>query len=111
MAAVMGGCSAAMLRPFSPEASPNYALLSLAVEKGSHASAYDGILSVDGADVPKELRQQAYVAGGSRRVGYECPGWITMDGPSTIDRYFEPGKRYRLMCGSKPALIIELDEP
>lgn len=99
-----------MLRPASERPSPDYALLVLSIEDGRQATSLDGILAVDGADLSEGQRKRIYVAKGLRKIGYECPGWVTVDGPATIDKRFKPGKRYRLVCGSKPARI-QLGEP
>jgi len=102
--AAICGCTA-MLRPVSERPSPDYALLVFGVEDGRQATARDGILAVDGADLREGQRKRVYVAKGLRRIGYECPGWVAVDGPATIDKRFKPGKRYRLVCGSGPVRI------
>lgn len=95
-----------MLRPTSPTASADYALLGFVASYES-SSKYDGILAVDGETYFMDPLKRVYVARGKRRIGYSCPGWVTVDGTATLDHHFEPGKEYRFVCDAKRPPRIE----
>ncbi len=71
----------------------------------------NGILSVDGVGLPSGSHYRIYVARGKREIGYSCPDWVVTDGPLTVDGEFEPGKAYRLVCGSSDPEARLISDP
>lgn len=100
------GCTA-MLRETSPTPSANYASLSFRAANGSPLGMGDGIWYVDGHDLRKP-QSHVYVARGRRVIGYNCPGWVSVDGFVGLQHQFEGGKRYEMVCEEKGPVIYAL---
>ena len=102
------GCTA-MLREVSPTPSPNYASLSFRAADGRPLGEWDGIWYVDGRDFDRP-RSHVYVARGRRIIGYNCPGWVSVDGYVGLHHRFEGGKRYEMVCEKKGPVIHALPD-
>ena len=63
---------------------------------------HDGIWSVDSRDIPNGPVQSLFVVPGKHKIGYNCPGWITMDGPAILPYVFEADRRYEINCEKEP---------
>ena len=70
-----------------------------------------GIFIVDGHPVPKERRFGIWVAAGSHRIEYLCPGWMLIDGYPAVRHTFAPGRNYELVCGDGPPRIVQSGRP
>lgn len=100
------GCTA-MLRETSPTPSPNYASLSFRSADGSPLGEWDGIWYVDGLDFRKP-QAHVFVAKGRRVIGYNCPGWVSVDGYVGLEHHFAGGKHYEMVCEKKGPVIYAL---
>ena len=97
----------AMLRPVSEVPSPNYAELSFRDAGGKEIGKWDGIWYIDGTEFQKP-RTHVYVARGRRVVGYQCPGWISVDGYVGLEYTFIGGQSYEMVCEAKGPVIHSL---
>ena len=101
--AFVSGCSA-MLWPASSNPSRNSASLSIRDAEGKAFGALDGLWYVDTFRF-KTLQNRIYIAPGQRAVGYQCPGWMSMDDYPSFKYDFEARKSYEMVCGSKGPVI------
>ena len=99
------GCTA--LKPTAP-GSEELAATLLFVRGDKPLDAGSGIVSVGNYFFPSAPVKVAHIAPGEREIGYNCPGYIYVDGPPTVLQAFEGGKRYELFCrGGKPILRVQ----
>ena len=76
---------------------------------GRPLGEWDGIWYVDGSDFDRP-RSHVYVARGRRIIGYNCPGWVSVDGYVGLQHRFEGGKRYEMVCEKKGPVIHALPD-
>lgn len=101
-ALLLTGC--AVFKPVVP-ASRELAATLLFVQGDRPLDAGSDIVSVGNYYFPSAPVKLTYMAPGNREIGYNCPGDIYVDGPPTVTREFEGGKRYELFCrGGKPVI-------
>jgi hypothetical protein len=67
-----------------------------------------GIYSVGEYFPPLAPVTTIQIAPGSRNIGYNCPGYIFVDGSPTVWHTFQGGKYYELMCiAGKPVFRVK----
>ncbi len=69
----------------------------------------DGVWSIDKKYLPSGPAQVVYVAPGRRKIGYNCPGFLFMDNPPTLEHNFEAGKLYEIVCDGERAIRLLRD--
>ena len=100
--ALLPGCTA--FKPTAP-ASKELAATLIFVQGDKPLDMGSGIVSVGNYYFPSAPVTLAYIAPGERAIGYNCPGYIYVDGPPTVVQTFEGGKSYELSChGGKPVI-------
>jgi len=57
-----------------------------------------GIYSVGDFFPPRAPVTSIQIAPGNRNIGYNCPGYIFVDGSATVWHKFQGGKSYELYC-------------
>jgi hypothetical protein len=103
--ALLPGCTA--FKPTTP-ASKELAATLLFVQGDKPLDVGSGIVSVGNYYFPSAPVKLAYIAPGGREIGYNCPGYIYVDGSPTVVQTFEGGKRYELFCrGGKPVIRVQ----
>jgi hypothetical protein len=67
-----------------------------------------GIYSVGDYFPPRAPVTSIRIAPGSRNIGYNCPGYIFVDGSPTVWHKFQGGKHYELFCNAgKPIFRVK----
>jgi hypothetical protein len=103
--ALLPGCTA--FKPTTP-ASKELAATLLFVQGDKPLDVDLGLVSVGNYYFPSAPVKLAYIAPGGREIGYNCPGYIYVDGPPTVVQTFVGGKRYELFCrGGKPVIRVQ----
>jgi len=99
------GCTA--FKPTSP-ASKELAATLLFVQGDKPLDVGSGIVSVGSYYFPSAPVKLAHIAPGEREIGYNCPGYMYVDGPPTVVQTFEGGGRYELFCrDGKPIIHVQ----
>lgn len=62
------------------------------------------VFSVDGERVAA-MQRQFRVAPGRRRIAYQCPNTLSVDGPPVVVAEFAAGKTYDLVCTGAQATV------
>jgi hypothetical protein len=102
---LLPGCAA--FKPTAP-ASKELAATLLFVQGDKPLDVGSGIVSVGNYYFPSAPVKLTYIAPGEREIGYNCPGYIYVDGPPTVAQTFEGGKRYELFCrGGRPVIRVQ----
>ena len=101
--AFVSGCST-MLWPASSSPTRNSASLSIRDAEGGAFGALDGLWYVDTYRF-KTPQSRIYIAPGQRAVGYQCPGWMSMDDYPSFKYSFEAGKSYEMVCEANGPVI------
>ena len=96
-----------MLRPASLTSSSNSASLSIRDADSKTFGELDGLWYVDTYRF-KTPQSRIYIAPGHRAVGYQCPGWMSMDDFPSLQYTFEAGKNYEMVCAAKGPVIHRL---
>jgi hypothetical protein len=65
-----------------------------------------GIYSVGNYNLPREPSLVVYVAPGYREIGYNCPGYIFVDGAPTVSYKFWGGEQYEIFCDKNGKPVI-----
>ena len=105
-AVLASGCSL-MLRPASVSPSSNSASLTFRDAHSKPFGELDGIWYVDEYRF-KTPQTRIYITPGRRSVGYQCPGWMSMDDFASVQYAFDGGKSYEMVCEDKGPVIHPL---
>jgi len=101
--ALVSGCST-MIWPASSTPSRNSASLSIRDAVGNAFGAFDGLWYVDTFRF-ETAQSRIYIAPGHRAIGYQCPGWNSVDEYPSLMYTFEAGKSYEMVCEAKGPVI------
>jgi hypothetical protein len=93
-----------MLWPGSLSPAPGSASLSIRDAESKAFGKLDGLWYVDSYRF-NAPHNRIYIAPGHRIVGYQCPGWISMDDFPSLKYTFAAGKSYEMVCESKGPVI------
>ncbi|MGY4516909.1 hypothetical protein ACVWWW_002477 [Lysobacter sp. HA18] len=100
----LSGCTSA---PFALDVPASGTMAHLSVRERPDypfVPGVDGLLSVGTHAVPGGPARALWVSPGRHEIAYQCPGWVSVDGPPTLMKRFKAGASYELTCESQPAI-------
>jgi hypothetical protein len=95
---VVTGCSSSPFRN-----APQQASASLSLPKAADTYAPNrlgGLFAIDGHPVAAQNRNSVFLAPGSHKISFLCPGWMYVDGFPSLRHKFAAGEKYELSCSS-----------
>ena len=88
-------------------ASKELAATLIFVRGDNPADKTSGIYSIGDYSLPL-VSVQVNVAPGLRNIGYNCPGYIFVDGPPSVSFKFEGGLTYEMACQKNGSPIFQV---